>query len=105
MARTASKPSAAIVKNASQRDYYSDGARLYLQIGATGAKFWAFRYKVGGKLYEMGLGALHTVGLAEARTRARQCRKHRPGGLDPLAVRKPARMQAVLDAAKGMTFQ
>ena len=61
MARTVSKPSAAIVKNASQRDYYSDGARLYLQVGATGAKSWAFRYKVGGKLYEMGLGALHTV--------------------------------------------
>jgi len=101
MARTVSKLSAATVKNASRRGYYSDGGGLYLQVGATGAKSWVFRYKVGGKLYEMGLGALHTVGLAEARTRARQCREHRLDGLDPLAVRRAARMQAMLDVAKG----
>jgi integrase len=105
MARTVSKLSAVSVKNASRRGYYSDGGGLYLQVSPTGAKSWVFRYKVDGKLYEMGLGALHTVGLGEARTRARQCREHRLDGLDPLAVRKAARMQAVLDAAKGMTFR
>jgi hypothetical protein len=62
MARTVSKLSSATVKNASQRGYYSDGGGLYLQVGATGSKSWVFRYKVGGKLHEMGLGALHTVG-------------------------------------------
>jgi hypothetical protein len=105
MARTVSKLSAATVKNVSKGGYYSDGGGLYLQVGRTGTKSWVFRYKVGTKLHEMGLGALHTVGLAEARTKARQCREHRLDGLDPLAVRKAARMQAVLDAAKGMTFQ
>ena len=104
MARTVGKLSAAAVRNAGRRGYYSDGGGLYLQVGATGSKSWVFRYKVGGKLYEMGLGALHTVGLAEARTRARQCREHRLDGLDPLATRKTARMQVKLDAAKAMTF-
>lgn len=77
---------------------------LYLQVGTSGSKSWVFRYKVGSKLYEMGLGALYTVGLAEARTRARQCREHRLDGLDPIAVRNAARMQAKLDAAKAITF-
>jgi integrase len=103
MARTVAKLSAAAVKNAMRRGYYSDGGGLYLQVGATGSKSWVFRYKAG-KLYEMGLGPLHTVGLAEARTRARQCREHRLDGLDPLAARKAARMQAKLDAAKAMSF-
>jgi integrase len=104
MARMVGKLTAAAVKNAAHRGYYSDGAGLYLQVGTTGSKSWVYRYKVGSKLYEMGLGPLHTVGLAEARTRARQCREHRLDGLDPLVVRKAARMQAKLDAAKSMTF-
>jgi integrase len=82
----------------------SDGGGLYLQVSASGAKSWVFRYKAGSKLYEMGLGPLHTVGLAEARTRARQHREHRLDGLDPLAVRRAARTKAKLDAAKAMTF-
>src|SRR5215471_13902602 len=104
MARMVGKLSAAAVRNAAQRGYYSDGGGLYLQVGGTGSKSWVFRYKFGGKLYEMGLGALHTVGLAAARTQARQCREHRLDGLDPLAVRRAARMQAKLDASKAMSF-
>jgi integrase len=64
-----------------------------------------FRYKAGSKLYEMGLGPLHTVGLAEARTKARRCREQRLDGLDPLAARKVAQMQVKLDAARAMTFR
>jgi integrase len=70
-----------------------------------GAKSWVFRYKAGSKLYEMGLGPLHTVGLAEARTKARRCREQRLDGLDPLAARQATRTQAKLDAARAMTFQ
>src|SRR6516165_6344780 len=104
MRRVIGKLTQATVKNAARRGYYGDGGGLYLQVSASGSKSWVFRYKVGGKLYEMGLGPLHTVGLAQARTKARQCREHRLDGLDPLAVRRAARMQAKLDAAKAMTF-
>ena len=105
MARTVGKLSAAAVKNAARRGYYGDGGGLYLQVSTSGTKSWVFRYKAGSKLYEMGLGPLHTVGLAEARTKARRCREQRLDGLDPLAARKAARMQAKLDAVRAKTFQ
>jgi integrase len=105
MARTVGKLSTVAVKNATRRGYYSDGGGLYLQVSPSGAKSWVFRYKAGSKLYEMGLGPLHTVGLAEARTKARRCREQRLDGLDPLAARQATRTQAKLDAARAMTFQ
>ena len=53
----------------------------------------------------MGLGPLHTIGLAEARERAQDCRRKRLDGLDPIETRRAQRMAARLDAAKAMTFQ
>jgi integrase len=53
----------------------------------------------------MGLGATHTVGLVEAREKARECRRLRLDGVDPIEARRAARSQARLDAAKAMTFK
>jgi integrase len=53
----------------------------------------------------MGLGAVHTLGLAEARKRATECRKLRLDGHDPIEDRKAGRLQAKLDAARSMTFE
>jgi integrase len=105
MARTIGKLTALAVQRAKPRGYYGDGGGLFLQVSATGAKSWVFRFKEAGRLHEMGLGPVHTVGLAEARERARECRRMRLDGLDPIASRKAARTQAKLDAAKAMTFQ
>ena len=105
MARTIGKLTALAVQRAKRRGYYGDGGGLFLQVSATGAKSWVFRFKEAGRLHEMGLGPVHTVGLAEARERARECRRMRLDGLDPIASRKAARTQAKLDAAKAMTFQ
>ncbi|VVE90824.1 Arm DNA-binding domain-containing protein [Pandoraea bronchicola] len=52
---------------------YADGGGLYLQITKAGVKSWLFRYMRDGKARGMGLGPLHTIGLAEARTRALEC--------------------------------
>ena len=49
---------------------YADGAGLYLLVGPTGAKSWIYRFMLNGKAREMGLGPMHTIGLAEARKRA-----------------------------------
>ena len=54
-------------------------------VGPTGGKSWLFRFMLDGRAREMGLGALHTIGLAEARERANRCptiaaRRHRPTG-------------------------
>jgi hypothetical protein len=36
---------------------HSDGAGLYLNVSATGAKSWILMWKVAGKRREMGLGS------------------------------------------------
>jgi hypothetical protein len=42
----------------------------------------------------MGLGAIHTVSLAEARQKALECRKARLDGRDPIMARRAERMRA-----------
>src|ERR1700686_1031811 len=104
MARTVGKLSPVAVKNAARRGYYSGGGGLYLQVSPSGAKSWVFRYKAGSKLYEMGLGPTHTIGLAEARTKARRCREQRLAGpiwaeQPETAARVRGRIEAILDWA------
>jgi integrase len=105
MARVVGKLKALDVARAKERGYYGDGGGLYLLIGPTGAKSWAFRFRKNGRLREMGLGPLHTIGLAEAREKARECRRWRLEGQDPIEIRRAKRMEDTLDAAKAMTFR
>src|SRR5439155_11338499 len=104
MARTIGKLTALAVSQVKRRGYYGDGGGLFLQVSASGAKSWVFRFKEIGRLREMGLGPTHTIGLAEARQRAQDCRRARLDGRDPIEARKAQRMQVKLDAAKAMTF-
>ncbi len=85
--------------------WLADGAGLYLQIGLSGAKSWLFRYTRQGKSHAMGLGPCHTVGLADARDAALQCRKQLKDGIDPIKAAAAKRRQGLLDAAKEMTFR
>ncbi|HUI34863.1 MAG TPA: Arm DNA-binding domain-containing protein, partial [Stellaceae bacterium] len=105
MARTIGKLTALAVTQAKRRGYYGDGGGLWLQVSASGSKSWVFRYRVGSKLYEMGLGPLHTIGLSDARQKAQECRRARLDGKDPIAARRAERMATKLDAAKAITFQ
>jgi integrase len=105
MARTIGKLTALAVDKAKRRGYYGDGGGLFLQVSASGSKSWVFRFKEAGKLREMGLGAIHTIGLAEARDKARECRRLRLDGIDPIEARKVARSQARLAAATATTFK
>ncbi|WP_374620443.1 Arm DNA-binding domain-containing protein, partial [Devosia sp.] len=88
MARRVGILTALAAKNASGPGLLSDGGGLYLQIGKTGAKSWIFRFMLRGKARAMGLGALHTVSLAEARQAALDCRKILREGRDPIEERK-----------------
>ena len=105
MARTIGKLTALAVSHAKRRGYYGDGGGLFLQVSASGSKSWVFRFKEAGRLREMGLGPLHTIGLADARQRAQDCRKLRLDGKDPIEARRSERMNTRLDAAKAMTFR
>jgi len=100
-----SKLSAAAVRYASRPGLYGDGRGLYLQISAFGTKAWVFRYMMDGRARKMGLGAIHTVSLAEARKRAADARLKVHDGIDPIEDLKARRAQRRLEAAKTMTFK
>jgi integrase len=84
---------------------YADGGGLYLQVTASGAKSWIYRFMLNGRAREMGLGPFHTISLAEARERARDCRKLRLDGIDPIEARGAKRAEERLAAATAMTFE
>jgi integrase len=105
MARTIGKLKALDVQRATRRGYYGDGGGLYLLVGPTGGKSWIFRFRERGRLHEMGLGPLHTVSLARAREKARECREMRLDGFNPIETRKAARQRARLEAVRTMTFR
>ncbi len=81
---------------------YHDGDGLYLQVA--GSKSWIYRFMLHGKAREMGLGPLSVVSLAQARTRAAECRRLRHDGIDPIEARRAERAKAAVGAAKTMIF-
>jgi integrase len=101
--RTIGRLTALDVQRAKRRGVHHDGGGLYLQIAANGSKSWIFRYGPQGRRYH-GLGAVHTITLAEAREKARDCRKLLLDGIDPITARAEHRAAARLDAAKAITF-
>lgn len=92
------------VKHLKARGLHADGGGLYLQVSKFDTKSWIFRFTLNGKSRQMGLGALHTVSLSEARQKAESCRKLVWEGTDPIERRKALRARRGLEAAKTMTF-
>jgi integrase len=86
-----------------------DGGGLWLQItrgeGDHLRRSWTFRYEIDGRRREMGLGALHTFGLVEARARAKALRQQLVDNVDPLEARGAARRARLAEAARTMTFR
>src|SRR5258706_5641961 len=85
---------------------YGDGGGLWLQVRSSGrARSWIFRYVMHSKARVMGLGPLDTIGLAEARERARACRQQVHDGIDPLDARKERQVAAQIEAASHVTLR
>jgi Arm DNA-binding domain len=99
MARVVGKLSPLKVQKERRPGMYGDGAGLWLNVGPTGSKSWVFRYMLHGRARAMGIGALHTVGLADARERARAARLLLLDGIDPLDARAAQRKQSRLEAS------
>jgi integrase len=93
-----------MVSKATKPGYYGDGAGLWLQVSPSGSKSWIFRFTLKKQQREMGLGAVHTLTLGEARAKAKECRLILLDGNDPLEARKEAKFADALDRAKMMTF-
>ena len=104
MALNVNKLSALGVSKMTKPGYYGDGAGLYLQVSASGSKSWIFRFTLARKQREMGLGAVHTVDLALARAKAKECRLLLLSGKDPLEARKAASLTDALERARMITF-
>jgi integrase len=87
----------------------SDGGNLLLQVtrgkGGHIRRSWTFKYELAGKRHELGLGATHTIGLAEARDRARALRQMLLDGLDPLVERRKRQQELIAERAKAVTFR
>lgn len=101
MSRSTKKLTAAKVKNTTQPGMYSDGEGLYLQVSKTSTKSWVLRYKRHGKAREMGLGALITVSLSDARIKALHYRKMLLEGEDPIFVRDQEKLAKRLEETAG----
>jgi len=105
MARTFGRLTALKVDKAKWPGMYADGGGLYLRVTHSGTKNWVFRFMLNGRPRWMGVGPLHTIGLAEARNRAAAFRLQRHDGVDPIEKRRAERLEARLDAAKAVTFK
>ncbi len=103
--RIPNRLTALFVSRAKTKGMYADGNGLYLQVTASGARSWIYRYTLHGRAREMGLGSVRDFSLAEARGRATECRKLRADGIDPIERRRAARDGQKLAAAKAMTFE
>ena len=98
---------------------YGDGLNLWLQVSKWNGrinKSWVFQYtsptetkiKHGrevGRVRQLGLGALHTISLAEARKRALAMRQMVLDGIDPIEASRADRAAKRMAAAKLVTFQ
>lgn len=108
--REANKLSAVKVNRLKTPGRYCDGLGLWLQVTETAngegvTKAWLFRYQRHGRARQMGLGALHTVSLAEARERARTARKILLDGDDPIEVKRKKRDDARAETAERILFK
>jgi integrase len=87
------------------RHRHHDGHGLYLQILSPTNASWQLRYERNGRERWLGLGPTHTVGLKEARERAKAARLKLLDGLDPIDEKRAAKASRALEAAKALTFE
>ena len=88
MAKTTNRLTAISVKNLKEKGLYADGSGLYLRITDTGTKGWIFRFTLGTRTRDMGLGTCSEISLASARDLAEENRKLLKQGFDPIEHRK-----------------
>jgi integrase len=69
-----------------------DGGGLYLLINPSGARWWRFKYRFGGKERGISLGVYPTVTLKGARDRRDDARRLVSKGVDPSAQRQTVKV-------------
>ena len=99
------------VKNA-KPGRHADGVGLHLLVKDSGARSWVYRFMLGGKTRDVGLGAAagsDAISLAGARDAAAALRSKVKAGTDPLAERHREVAEALATAqaamVAGVTFK
>src|SRR5262245_26245792 len=106
MGRTLNRLTAVKINKLNKPGMHADGGGLYLRISHIGNnKSWIFRYSIGGRLRDMGLGSINDVSLATARRRAAECRELRAQGIDPISSHRESVAQRRASDAKSLTFK
>jgi integrase len=73
------------IKNLKKPGRYTDALvmGLHLWVKDSNKKYWIYRYTMGGKQKNIGLGAYPNVGLSDARIKAIEAKKKVNSGIDP----------------------
>lgn len=87
------------------RHHVGGVAGLLLQVAPGGAKGWVLRIWVAGKRREHGLGGYPSVGLAQAREKARAARELIDRGMDPIEERTKAKSALLAQRQASKTFE
>jgi integrase len=116
MAQTIGRLSAIKVAKLKEPGYYADGGNLYFRVAppskgsggaakpTSGARGWIFRFALGGRTRDMGLGAYPDISLATARDLAGKFRALVKEGVDPIERRRADRSAQRIASAKNLTF-
>jgi integrase len=116
MSRTVHRLSDRAIKAAKpaegERLMLADGGNLLCQVtrGKNDSinRSWIFRYQLGDKRHDLGLGSLNDLNLAEARAKARSLRQQLLDGIDPWTTRQQQRtdrLAKLAERARAMTFR
>lgn len=76
------------VKGKLAQGWHADGGNLFLRVRETGSRSWFFRYKVAGKVKEIGLGTPTDRKLKDVRQLAADMRSALANNTDPADVLK-----------------
>ena len=76
--------------------FHADGGNLYLRVRDNCSRAWVFRYKIAGKATEIGLGAISSRSLLEAREIAGGMRSAIINGRNPITLVKVKRDGTVM---------
>lgn len=89
-------------KNAQPREKpykLTDGGGMYLYVMPTGAKYWHFKYRFGGREKRLAFGVYPDVSLQRAREKRLEARRLIDLEIDPGQEKKKRRRQRELDEA------
>ncbi|CFQ35568.1 tyrosine-type recombinase/integrase [Yersinia bercovieri] len=70
----------------------TDGGGLYLEVSASGAKYWRMKYRYGGKEKRIAFGVYPHVSLADARQKRETAKKLLASGTDPGETKKAEKL-------------